>query len=185
MANYADDNAIYSIEENNDRLLDLLKNETTTVLNWFKINEMNPNSDNCHLIIANNNQVSVNIDIEVVDSSNSVELLGMEIDNKLNFNVHVSYLCQKGNQKLLAGRISKYLYHDKLKLLMKTFMESQFNYCPLLWMFHIRTLNNKINKLHERALRIVYQNDDLSFQELLDKDGAITIHDRNLQKLAI
>ena len=93
---------------------------------------------------------------------------------------------QKGNQKLLAlARISKYLSHNKLKLLMKTFIESQFNFCPLLWMFHIRTLNNKINKLHERALRIVYRNDDLTFQELLDKDGTITIHDRNQQKLAI
>ena len=139
---------------------------------------MKPNSGKCHLIVANTNQVSVNIDMEVIDSSNSVELLGVEIDNKLNFNDHVSYLCKKGNQKLLAlARISKYLSHNKLKQLMKTFIESQFNYCPLLWMFHSRTLNNKINKLHERALRIVYRNDDLTFQELLDKDGAITIHD--------
>ena len=46
-------------------------------------------------------------------------------------------------------------------------------------MFHNRTLNHKINKLHERALRIVYNN------EMLDKDGSVTIHHRNLQKLAI
>ena len=68
---------------------------------------------------------------------------------------------------------------------MKTFIESQFNYCPLLWMFHNRTLNNKINKLHERALRIVYKDDDLTFQQLLEKDNSLTIHDKNLQKLAI
>ena len=186
MANYVDDNTIYSIEENIDSLLYLLKNEALTVLNWFKINEMKPNCDKCHLIIANTNQVSVNIDMEVIDSSNSVELLDVEIDNKLNFNDHVSCVCKKGNQKLFAlARISKYLSHNKLKLLMKTFIESQFNYCPLLWMFHSRTLNNKINKLRERALRIVYRNDDLTFQELLDKDGAITIHDRNLQNSAI
>ena len=47
-----------------------------------------------------------------------------------------------------------------------------------------RTLNNKINKLHERALRIVYKNDSLTFLELLDKDESITIHQRNLQRLA-
>ena len=41
---------------------------------------------------------------------------------------------------------------------MKTFIESQFNYCPLTWMFHSRKLNNRINKLHERALKIVYKN---------------------------
>ena len=47
-------------------------------------------------------------------------------------------------------------------------------------MFHDITLNNKINKLHERALRIVYKNDNSSFQ-----DNSITIHQRNLQRLAI
>ena len=65
---------------------------------------------------------------------------------------------KKGYQKLHAlARISKYLNQDKLKIIMKTFIQSQFNYCPLTWMYHNRTLNNKINKLHERALRIVYK----------------------------
>ena len=52
-------------------------------------------------------------------------------------------------------------------------------------MFHNPTLNHKINKLHERALRIVYKDENLTFQELLDKDGSVTVHHRNLQKLAI
>ena len=82
-------------------------------------------------------------------------------------------------------RVSKFMSEDKLKLIMKTFIESQFNYCPLLWMCHSRTLNSKINKLHERALRVVYKNDDLTFRQLLEKDNSITIHERNLQKLAV
>ena len=73
---------------------------------------------------------------------------------------------------------------DKLKLVMKTFIMSQFNYCSLVWMFHSRTLNTKINKLHERALRLVYKNDSSTFQELLELDNSFTIHERNLQKLA-
>ena len=75
--------------------------------------------------------------------------------------------------------------YEKLRLLMKTFIESQFNYCPLLWMFHSRKLNNRINKLHERALLAVYKDDDLNFEQLLEKDNSFTIHERNLQKLAI
>ena len=51
-------------------------------------------------------------------------------------------------------------------------------------MFYNRTLNHKINKLHERALRIVYKNDKLTFKELLEKDDSVTIHQKNLQKLA-
>ena len=51
-------------------------------------------------------------------------------------------------------------------------------------MFHNRALNNRINKIHERALGLVYQNKNLSFSELLQLDNAVTIHQRNLQVLA-
>ena len=68
---------------------------------------------------------------------------------------------------------------------MKTFIESQFNYCPLTWMFHSRQLNSKINKLHGRALRIVHKNPNLTFQQLLNLDKTHCIHHRNLQKLAV
>ena len=47
---------------------------------------------------------------------------------------HVTELCKKGNQRLHAlARISRYLYQDKLKIIMKTFIQSQFNYSPLVW----------------------------------------------------
>ena len=68
---------------------------------------------------------------------------------------------------------------------MKVFIFSQFGYCPLIWMFHSRTLNNKINRLHEQALRLVYQDHNLTFEELLRKDGSFTIDQRNIQKLAM
>ena len=65
---------------------------------------------------------------------------------------------------------------------MKAFITSQFSYCPLIWMFHSRNLNNKINRIYERALRLVYQN-NLSFSELLDLDDSVTVHQKNLQVL--
>ena len=67
---------------------------------------------------------------------------------------------------------------------MNAFFKSQFSYCPLVWMFHSRTLNNRINKLHERCLRIIYNDKVSSFQELLDQDKSVTVHTRNLQILA-
>ena len=67
---------------------------------------------------------------------------------------------------------------------MKTMIHSQFNYCPLTWMFHSRILNNKINKLHDRALRLVYKNDNSTFEELLQLDNSVTVHQKNVQKLA-
>ena len=77
------------------------------------------------------------------------------------------------------------LTFPKLRMLMKSFFESQFSYCPLVWMFCSRTLNNRINKLHERALRIVYRDDISTFKQLLNEDKSVTVHDRNIQLLAI
>ena len=50
---------------------------------------------------------------------------------------------------------------------MKAFIESQFSYCLLIWMFHSRGVNNKINHLHERLLRIVYKDNISLFEDLL------------------
>ena len=143
---------------------------------------MKSNNDKCHLLIINNDNNTINKADEKITGSKSVKLLGITIDNKLNFNDHVTKICMKANQKLHAlKRISKYLDSEKLRIIMKTFIESQYNYCPLTWMFHSRQRNNKINKLHERALRMVYKNTNLSFQELLYLDESFCIHHRNLQ----
>ena len=72
----------------------------------------------------------------------------------------------------------------KRKILMKAFITSQFSYCPLIWMFHSRTLNNRINNIHERALRLAYNDNQSSFKELLEKDHSVTVHHKNLQALA-
>ena len=77
------------------------------------------------------------------------------------------------------------LSFPKMRLLVKSFFESQFAYCPLVWMLFNRTLNNRINKLHERALRILYKDDISTFERLLTKDESVTMHDRNILRLLI
>ena len=63
------------------------------------------------------------------------------------------------------------------------FILSQFSYCPVIWMFHDRNVNNKINKIHERTLRIAFKDTSSDFEELLIKAASVTIHERNLQLL--
>ena len=74
---------------------------------------------------------------------------------------------------------------NQRRTLMKTFIESQFGYCPLIWIFHSRIVNKKINHLHERALRIAYKDYISSFEDLLKRGKSVTIHHRNIQSLAI
>ena len=68
---------------------------------------------------------------------------------------------------------------------MNAFFTAQFNYCPLIWMCHSCENNRKINRLHERCLRIVYNDYISTFENLLNQDGSVSIHNKNLQTLAI
>ena len=72
---------------------------------------------------------------------------------------------------------------NKKRVNAKAFISSQFSYCPLIWMNHYRKLNNKINRIHERSRRVVYNDKKVTFKELLDKDKAVSIHTRNLKIL--
>ena len=107
-------------------------------------------------------------------SSSSEEFLGVLIHSELTFHDHITRLCSKANQELSAlARVSKYMSLPKRHLLMSSYITSQFNYCPLVWM------------IHKRALRIIYGDHKTSFSELLNIAKSVTIHQRNLQYLLI
>ena len=179
LANYADDNTPYAIENEIETLISIIEKDASILIKWFNDNYLKLNED------KHNDNVSAKIGSEIITASESVKLLGIIIDNKLNFNEHISKLCKKVSQKIHAlARISNFMSTEKLRKIMKAFIDSQFGYCPLIWMFCSRTLNNRINQLHERALRLVYKDATLSFEELLIVDKSFSIHHRNLQKLA-
>ena len=74
---------------------------------------------------------------------------------------------------------------NKKKINCKCFFMAKLSYCPLVWMCHNRMYNNKINRLHDRYLRLIYINKRSSFEDLLEKDNAVSIHHKNLRALAI
>ena len=71
------------------------------------------------------------------------------------------------------ARFAPFMNVSKKRIIIKSFIESQFGYCPLISMFHIRGLNNKINRIHERALRITHNDKSSSYGELLTKDRSV------------
>ena len=137
-------------------LIARLENDSSRIIQWFADNFMKLNTDKCHLMVLGrspNKKVTVNVGNSVIENTEEEKLLGVVIDKQLHFETHISKLCQKAGDKLFAlARISKYMDSDKLRILMRCFVISQFQYCPLAWMFHSKHLNNKINKIHERAL---------------------------------
>ena len=183
IANYADDNTPYNFDFSLDNVISNLKKSTNSLLNWFRENHMKANADKCHLLVSSNESCTAKSEDFSIKNSTEEKLLGVKFDSNLSFENHVTSLCKKASQKLHAlARISHYMDLNKRRNLMKSFITSQFSYCPLIWMFHSSSLNNKINRIHERALRLVYQN-NLSFSELLDLDNSVTVHQKNLQAL--
>ena len=91
----------------------------------------------------------------------------------------------EGSERRALAHLARIIPFDKKRLLMNSFIQSQFSYCPLLWMFCSTDLNGKINSIHKRALRMVYLDYTSSFEELLKRDGSVTIHQRSIQLVAI
>ena len=121
-----------------------------------------------------------------IENSDCEKVLRVKTDNKLTFDCHVSDMYKKANRKINAlARTAPFINTNKRRILMNSFFRSQFNYCPLIWMCHSGTNNREINRLHERCLRIIYNDKQSSSIKLLEKDKFVSIHQRNLQILAI
>ena len=140
---------------------------------WFNNNGLKANADKCHLLLSTKEKLKVNISNYAIMNSDEGKLLGVTIDNHLKFESHIKNLCSKASQKLYAlSRVSLYMSLNQRRIIMQSFIMSQFGYCPLIRMNHNRSLNNNINRIYEKALRIGYRDKKSTFKELLEKDNS-------------
>ena len=178
--NFADDNTIDACCSDIELVIKKLESDLRGALDWFDINCLiaNPQkfqlmflgipaSDSYCLSVPTANTVSSLFQVYtqhsfrfgpniIIKSVNSVKLLGITIDNKLNFNNYIDNLCSKAKCSVNAlRRVSKFTDVDDLKLLINTYFLSCFSYCPIIWMFCSKAKNDKINTLHKKALKLV------------------------------
>ena len=140
--------------------IEFLEPTINNIFAWFKNNGLVANSGKRHFLVIPYEKISLKILGSTIDSSPPEELLGITIDK---------HKISESNQKPIAlARIATYLTIDKRKIFLNSFIIAQFNYCPLIWMCLSRTLNNKINRIHKQALRIVYNDYKSNFKELLE-----------------
>ena len=126
------------------------------------------------------------VDEKIIPSTNQFKLFGITIDAKLKFDTHVEYLCVKANRNVSAfSRVARYLQQPQKRLLYNSFVMLNFKYCPLIWMFCGKGAKNKINKIHKRALRVLFDDYDTLFNDLLARSNEKTVHVQNLQRLMI
>ena len=133
---------------------------------------MELNQYKCYLLFSGykTENVWANIGNEKNWESHKQKLLGLDIDRNLDFNEHISSLCRKaGNKRSVLAALSSFMSFKQRRILLKTFAESQFRYCPLIWLFYSRRVNNKIHHLHDCSICIVYRDNYSSYVDLLAK----------------
>ena len=186
IANHGDDNTPYACSSDLDFVIFKLQKNTERIFRWSYNNNLISNAERSHLIVSTKKNLEIQVSSCSIRNEDSVKLLGIHLNNDLNFDYHVNQLCKNASKKLHAlARIAKYMDINKRRMLMKAFVSSQFSYCPLIWMFHSRKMEHRINSIHKRALKLVCQDSpDLTFQELLAKDKSVSVHQKNLQLLA-
>ena len=175
LCNFADDNT-YKCRRSLEEAQREIENHSIMIVNWFEINDMKMNPEKCHVIVLGNTKIDDDFTVQISNTSITPEcevtLLGITLDIKLDFTSHISKICKGATNRINALlTIAKHLTMTQKKPLVNAFFYSQFNYCPFVWMFSTKDANNKIEKLHKRALQIIHSDYDsaLNYEDLLLK----------------
>ena len=118
-------------------------------------------------------------------SKGKIILLGTTLDNQLTFEAHIENLCEKASYKLWAlQRVRQFLTVMQAKTLPSSFVNSQFNYCAIVRMFSSRKSKLRLENIHKKTLRVVYNEYEKNYKGLLADHYEIGIHQKHLQFLA-
>ena len=158
MHNFADDNSLIASQQNIKNLKFILESESKKAISWFQSNKMIVNPGKSQGININKKKENdaaeyISINQKNIKTSSSVKLLAVHVDNKLNFNLHITKMCRSAaNQRHALIRLRIFLNFEEKKTLINSYFYSNFNYCPLVWMFSSAKSLNKVESLQKRAL---------------------------------
>ena len=152
------------------------------IFNWYKNNHTKATPGKCHVILSSNTEREILLDNISIASSVSEKLLRITLNSELKFEEHINKICNIVNNKLIAlHRIGGHMSLDKRKMLVRAFIESQFSYCSLIWMFHSRILK----PITWKSIKNCYGDYESKIDELLEKDSSFSIHHKNVQTLGV
>ena len=189
--NYADDNCISFEGRSIDIITDTLDKESVSLMEWFRKNSLaaNPAKFQTMLLKSNSSkdtQLNVIVENIYLPSFDTMKVLGIDIDDRLTFDGHISNMCIKAGRQLnVLQRLKDSLDQDSRMAIYKSFIMSNFNYCPLIWMFTCKTSLSKLENIQKRALRFVLDDYQSGYNDLLQNANIPGIKIMLLRYLAI
>ena len=188
--NFADDNTISAIASSVEDLVTDLERKACTALDWLDANKMIANPEKFKAIIlqkpksAEVPDVKIQIRGQEVAPTQEVELLGIKIDNELEFDKYISKICKKAANQLNAlYRLGKYLNLQQREVLVKSFILANFNYCPMVWHFCSCKNTAKIERIHKRALKFMLNDFTSDYETLIAKANTSTLEVKRLRSI--
>ena len=136
--NYADDNCISFEGHSIDIITDKLHKESVSLMEWFRKNSLAANPAKFQTMLLKSNSIKdiqLNVTVENISlpSSDTIIVLGIDIDDRLTFDGHISNMCIKAGRQLnVLQRLRGSLDQDSRMAIYKSFIMSNFNYCPLI-----------------------------------------------------
>ena len=188
--NYADVNCISYSSDTIDDIRQFLTKDIIAFMNWFKQNSLKANPEKFQTMLISSYGCNVDgLMINVQNTTSSTErmnVLGVKIDNKLNFTEHISDVCIKAGRQLnILQRLKRVLDYKSRMVIYKSFIILHFNYCPIVWMFTGKKSLDGIENIKKRALRFVLDDYGSSYHDLLIQSEVPRIKIMTLRLLAI
>lgn len=189
ICNYADDNHLVNENYSIDILKDTLQQDCWLALSWFGDNYMDANPDKFQCIFLDRfgkQPPAISIEGNDILSSDKIKVLGVTLDNNLCYDKHVAILCTRASFQINAlKRLAKYLDVNSRIAIYKSFISSNFMYCPVAWLFCGKRNALKLEKLQERALRFVLSDYTSTYNDLLRRGDFLSLSAIRIRHLAI
>ena len=189
ICNYANDNHLVNESNCIDTLKVSLEKDAHRAISWFDNNYMDANPVKFQCISLDRfgrPPISISVEGNTIPSSDSIKVLGVTLDSNLHYDTHISNLCSKASVQINAmKRIGKYLNTDCRIAMYKSFISSNFSYCPVSWIFYRKRNPDKLEKLQERALRFIFFDYASPYRELLKHGQFLSLSALRIRYLAI
>ena len=188
--NYADDNTLICKDSNIESLKQKLRDDCMIAMDWFKSNNMKANANKFQLMYLSRNDDVPDEPLVIQDSeirpSECIDILGIELDRHLKFSSHINKICcQTGKQINALKRIKHHLEKDSKLTIYNSYINCNFNFCSIVWMFTNKSHMEKLERTNKRALRFVTNKGHLSYDELCRQEKQLTVYRRCIKNMAI
>ena len=185
---YADDHQIFASGSSSSIVEGM--SEGSKITRWHKENLLQVNVQKYQSMVLGAESEANNINVDIngvnIEQLKSIKLFGVFLDSELSFSEHISSVCRKASQQIgVLRRLRKIIpTHAKLQLY-KAFILPRLTYCSTIWHFCRASNKHKVDRLQERAFRVVFNNDPVSYDELLRLAELPSLFNRRLQEIAI